>query len=81
MHPALDDQQFYDLMFGFYRAIVLLAGAAREAERARQAATIRALRAEVKLKNAQIERDYYKAFTERTRAQRQAWARKQRRAA
>jgi hypothetical protein len=44
----------------------------RRVERARRDVTIRALRAEARLKSVEIERDHYKAYTEYTRARRAA---------
>lgn len=59
MIPALDDQALYDLIFGVYRAIVILAGESNDSRRQRNAMAIRALRAEAMLRNTRIERDYW----------------------
>lgn len=65
MHPAIDDQAFYDILVGLFRTVRILAGESNDAQRRRNEMAVRALRAEAMLRNTQIERDYWQAQVRR----------------
>jgi hypothetical protein len=72
------DQSFYDTMFALKRALVFLASEARTERELRQDMTVRALKAEARLRNTQIERDFWKALTRRDRLVQQKYRERKR---
>lgn len=60
----MTDQAYYDLLFRMRDVLIFLAGEARREKAARIDATVRALRAEARVRCLEIERDYWRKLAQ-----------------